>query len=109
VRLSRLVGTDRAKELLLTGVEVSGGDAAAMGLVHRAVPTAELDATAMAMAATIAALPPRGVRTTMGFLAIQEDQSKHEALRWAGLTPDLMGLRLRPLRDAAERIERRER
>jgi hypothetical protein len=45
----------------------------------------------------------------MGFLAMQEDQSKHEALRWAQLTPGLMGLELRSLRDTAERIERRDR
>jgi enoyl-CoA hydratase/carnithine racemase len=109
VRLARLVGTARTKELLLTGMEVPGPEAASIGLVHRAVPDSSLEAAALELASTIAALPRKGVRTTMGFLAIQEDQSKHEALRWAQLTPELMGLQLRPLRDAADRIERRDR
>lgn len=40
----RLVGLARAKELLLLGRPVSGLDAAAWGMIHRAVPAGELDA-----------------------------------------------------------------
>ena len=40
----RLVGVARAKELLLLGRPVSGSDAAAWGMIHRAVPDGELDA-----------------------------------------------------------------
>ena len=40
--LPRLVGVARAKELLLLGRPVSGADAAAWGMIHRAVPGAEL-------------------------------------------------------------------
>lgn len=109
VRLSRLVGVDKAKELLLTGVEVSGIEAAAMGLVNRSVPQAELDDAGLDLATTIASLPPRGVRTTLGFLALQQDMDRHEALRWAELAPGFMGLDLRPLRDAAARFEERDR
>lgn len=42
--LPRLVGIARAKEMLLLGRPISGSDAAAWGLVHRAVPEGELDA-----------------------------------------------------------------
>ena len=42
--LPRLVGVARAKELLLLGRELSGAEAAAWGLIHRAVPDDELDA-----------------------------------------------------------------
>ncbi len=41
----RLVGVARAKELLLLGHDVSGADAADWGMIHRAVPDEELDAT----------------------------------------------------------------
>ena len=39
----RLVGLARAKELLMLGTQVSGADAAAWGLVHASVPSAEVD------------------------------------------------------------------
>lgn len=42
--LPRLVGLARAKELLLLSREVSGREAADWGMIHRAVPDAELDA-----------------------------------------------------------------
>ncbi|HEY7136364.1 MAG TPA: enoyl-CoA hydratase-related protein [Acidimicrobiia bacterium] len=47
--LPRLVGVARAKELLMLGREVSGASAAAWGMVHRAVPAAEVDAAAAAL------------------------------------------------------------
>jgi enoyl-CoA hydratase/carnithine racemase len=109
VRLTRLVGIDKAKELLLTGVEISGGEAARIGLVNRAVAAERLDEEALGLAVGIAALPPAGVRTTLGFLALQQDMAKDEALRWAQRTPEFMGLRLRPFGDAAQRFERRDR
>ncbi len=109
VRLSRLVGIDKAKELLLTGVEVSGMEAARIGLVNRSVAPDELEAEALQLAVDIAAMPPAGVRTTLGFLALQQDMAKDEALRWAQRTPEFMGLRLRPFGDAAQRFERRDR
>jgi enoyl-CoA hydratase/carnithine racemase len=109
VRLTRLVGLDKAKEILLTGVEISGAEAERIGLVNRSVPDDTLDDEALALATAIATMPPAGVRTTLGFLALQADLSKHEAQRWAKLTPPFMGLRLRPFRDAAARFEQRER
>lgn len=39
----RLIGVARAKEMLLLGRPVSASDAAAWGMIHRAVPEAELD------------------------------------------------------------------
>ncbi len=108
-RLCRLVGVDKAKELLLTGVEVAGEDAARIGLVNWSVPSADLHSAALEMATTIASMPPKGVRTTLGFLGLQQDMSKREALRWAELAPEWMGLRLRPFSDAADRFDRRDR
>jgi enoyl-CoA hydratase len=109
VRLSRLVGADKAKELLLTGVEISGDEAERIGLVTRCVADADVDQAALDMATTIAGMPRRGVRTTLGFLSMQQDLSKHEALRLADRAPELMGLTLRPVADAAARFEGRER
>jgi enoyl-CoA hydratase/carnithine racemase len=105
-RLSRLVGVDKAKELLLLGEEVSGAEAERIGLVNKAVPDEDLMPAALRWAGAIADRPRRGVRATLGFLQLQADMSKHEALRWAQLTPGYMGLELRPFQDAAQRFYR---
>lgn len=42
--LPRLIGVARAKEMLMLGRPVEAADAAAWGMIHRAVPAAELDA-----------------------------------------------------------------
>ncbi len=55
--LPRLVGIARAKELLLLGEPVSGERAADWGMIHRAVPDAELDAAGEALARRLAEGP----------------------------------------------------
>lgn len=62
--LPRLVGAARATEMLLTGRMVSGIEAAAMGLVNRAVPADRLEATALELAEAIASAAPIAIRQT---------------------------------------------
>lgn len=62
--LPRLVGMARANELLLSGRLVDGAEAAAIGILNRAVPAAEVMAAAMELAQTIAANAPLAVRHT---------------------------------------------
>src|SRR6185312_12370925 len=62
--LPRLVGVARANELLLTGTLVDGRAAAALGILNRAVPAAQVMATAMEIARQIAAAAPLAVRAT---------------------------------------------
>jgi enoyl-CoA hydratase len=108
-RLSRLVGLDKAKELLLLGTEVSGDEAARIGLVNASVADDELMPRALAWATAIAALPRRGVQATLGYLQMQEGMSKHEAIRFGAVAPAYMGLQLRPFSDAAQRFFRDKR
>jgi enoyl-CoA hydratase len=105
-RLCRLVGVDKAKELLLTGEELDAEEARHIGLVNRVVDDHDLQQAAIHMACTIAGMPRRGVRTTLGFLGLQEDMTKRDAIHWAKLTPELMGLELRPFRETAARFYR---
>jgi enoyl-CoA hydratase len=58
-RLSRLVGRQRALELILTGRLVDADEAVAMGLVLRAVAPEDLRATALDLAHTLAGGAPR--------------------------------------------------
>lgn len=60
--LPRIVGRHRAFELLFSGRRFAAAEAAAMGLVSRVVPEAELDAEAMSLATTFAAKPPLAMR-----------------------------------------------
>jgi 2-(1,2-epoxy-1,2-dihydrophenyl)acetyl-CoA isomerase len=55
--LPRLVGIARANELLLLGRQLSGREAADWGLVHRAVPDAQLDAAVDELVARLASAP----------------------------------------------------
>jgi enoyl-CoA hydratase/carnithine racemase len=52
--LPRLVGTERAAELMLTGRKITGDEAERMGLACRVVPAAEVLPTALEMARQIA-------------------------------------------------------
>lgn len=60
-RLTRAVGKARAMELVLTGRTMDVDEAEAHGLVTRVVPDDEVVPAALALAATIAAMPPLAV------------------------------------------------
>ncbi|HXQ09649.1 MAG TPA: enoyl-CoA hydratase [Caulobacteraceae bacterium] len=61
VAVGRSIGRKAAMELLLTGETVDAERAAALGLINRAVPAADLDAVVDATARAIAAKPPHAV------------------------------------------------
>jgi enoyl-CoA hydratase len=61
-RLTRAIGQARAMELILTGRQVAADEAERLGFVTRVVPAEETLATALGLAAAIAALPAGAVR-----------------------------------------------
>lgn len=62
VHLPRIIGRHRAFELLFTGRAFDAAEAAALGVIARVVPDAELDAQARKLAALFAAKPQAAVR-----------------------------------------------
>lgn len=82
--LPRLVGTARAREMLLLGRVVSGTEAAEWGLVHRAVPASELDGAVAAVVEQLASAPTVAIGLTKwmlhtGATASLDDQLRNEA------------------------------
>ena len=63
VRLPRLIGLSRALDMILTGRPVDAREALGMGLANRVVPAGQARAEAETLAQTIAAFPPRCVRS----------------------------------------------
>ena len=55
--LPRLIGIARAKEMLMLGRPVTGADAATWGMIYRSAPAEEIDTTAAALVAELAAAP----------------------------------------------------
>jgi enoyl-CoA hydratase/carnithine racemase len=61
-RLARLIGKGRAMEMILTGAQISAGQALELGLVNRVVPAAGLQAEAKTLAAELADKAPLAAR-----------------------------------------------
>ncbi|MGQ0632566.1 MAG: enoyl-CoA hydratase/isomerase family protein [Sporichthyaceae bacterium] len=59
--LPRLLGPQKAKEIAFFGARISGTEAAAIGMVNRAVPESALDGEVAAWAARLAAGPRRAL------------------------------------------------
>lgn len=81
-RLPRLVGPQKAAELLFTGDTIDAAEAARIGLVLRTVPHAALLDDAQALAARIAANPPLAVRTIKEGLRRAQTASLQEHGEW---------------------------
>lgn len=79
--LPRAVGLQRARELLLLGTAVDGRTAVEWGLGHAAVPAAEVDATAAALAARLAAGPTVSLGLTKWLLHTSADHTLDQHLR----------------------------
>jgi 2-(1,2-epoxy-1,2-dihydrophenyl)acetyl-CoA isomerase len=79
--IPRLVGVARAREMLLLGTKVSGADAASWGLVHRAVPAADLVASGEDLVTRLAEGPTVAIGLTklLLHLGLTSDVERHLA------------------------------
>lgn len=79
--LPRLVGLQRARELLVLGTAIDGRTAVAWGLGFRAVPAADVDATAEALAARLASGPTVSLGLTKWLLHTSAEHTLEQHLR----------------------------
>ncbi|AYG82215.1 1,2-epoxyphenylacetyl-CoA isomerase [Streptomyces hundungensis] len=77
--LPRLVGPQRAKELMFFGDALGAADAARMGLVNRVVPDAELAATAKEWAERLATGPTRALALIKHLVNVSLDADRSAA------------------------------
>jgi enoyl-CoA hydratase/carnithine racemase len=73
--LSRLMGIQRAKELILRGTPLDAKTACDWGLVTRIFPAAELEAQALAIAREIAENPPSAVAESKHLIELGADRA----------------------------------
>lgn len=66
--LPRLVGLAKSRELIMTGVRLSGNDALKIGLATRAIPEVEYEQEVRQFAETIASKAPYSIRFAKGHL-----------------------------------------
>jgi enoyl-CoA hydratase/carnithine racemase len=83
VRLPRIIGESRARELILLGDVIDADQALRIGLANRVVAAADLDAAAAELAARLAAQPPLAVRGARRALEAAWYRSPEESLRVA--------------------------
>jgi 2-(1,2-epoxy-1,2-dihydrophenyl)acetyl-CoA isomerase len=79
--LPRLVGTQRARELLIRGTAIDGRTAVEWGLGHRAVPAADVDQVALELARELAAGPTVALGLTKWLLQTSTEHTLDQHLR----------------------------
>jgi enoyl-CoA hydratase/carnithine racemase len=72
-RLTRVVGSAAAKEIILLGGRFNARTAQAYGLLHRVVPADELDSAVAALAIKFQKLPPRTVGIAKRIIDLGQD------------------------------------
>ncbi|MFF3740117.1 enoyl-CoA hydratase/isomerase family protein [Streptomyces sp. NPDC002566] len=77
--LPRLIGPQRAKELMFFGDALTAADAERLGLVNRVVPDADLDKTARAWAERLAGGPTRALALTKQLVNASLDSDRATA------------------------------
>jgi 2-(1,2-epoxy-1,2-dihydrophenyl)acetyl-CoA isomerase len=78
--LTRLAGPARARAMAMLGDPITGAEAAAMGLVYRAVPASSLMEEAEALCAKLARLPARALAATKRALDAAEGNTLDQQL-----------------------------
>jgi enoyl-CoA hydratase len=91
-RLPQLIGTARAKEILWTGVPLSGAEAERIGLVNHVFPSTELLDRTKALARVIAERSPYAIAASKAVVDAAGQQSPQDGVRYGYLWSALIAL-----------------
>ncbi|MFF9503213.1 enoyl-CoA hydratase/isomerase family protein [Streptomyces sp. NPDC014656] len=106
--LPRLIGPQRAKELMYFGDALPAAEAHAMGLVNRVVPAADLEKTARAWAERLAQGPTRALMLTKQLVNASLDVDRATAFAAEALAQELNMTTRDAQEGVASFVERRE-
>lgn len=87
--LPRLIGLQKAKELIFFGDDVSAADAERLGLVNLVVPAAELEATARAWGERLAGGPTVAISLAKGLLNRSLDSDRRALFREEAMAQEM--------------------
>lgn len=79
-RLMRMIGRDRALDLLLTARRLDAREAQALGVISRVLPADRLMPEAIALASTISEFSPTAIRSFLAMASSSEEPWLREAL-----------------------------
>lgn len=89
--LPRLIGLSRARAIAMLGLPVTGRDAAAWGMIWRAVPDDALDAEIDTLAVSLAALPTHALAATKQAFDVSVGHSLDQQLAWESKHQTMLG------------------
>jgi 2-(1,2-epoxy-1,2-dihydrophenyl)acetyl-CoA isomerase len=87
--LPRIVGMHKAKELVFFGDDLSAADAAALGIVNKVVPAAELEAATKEWAERLASGPTKAIGWSKKLLHDASELSRHDLLEEEAMMVEL--------------------
>ena len=88
--LPRIVGPQRAKELMFLGDDLSAADCERWGIANRVVPTADLGATVDELAARLASGPTKAIAMTKWLINRSHESSRHSAFEEEAVAQELV-------------------
>jgi 2-(1,2-epoxy-1,2-dihydrophenyl)acetyl-CoA isomerase len=88
--LPRIVGPQRAKELMFLGDDLSAADCERWGIANRVVPSADLGATVDELATRLAAGPTKAIGMTKWLVNRSHESSRHSAFEEEAYAQELV-------------------
>jgi 2-(1,2-epoxy-1,2-dihydrophenyl)acetyl-CoA isomerase len=88
--LPRVVGPQRAKEIMFLGDAVTAADCGRYGIANRVVPAADLEATVQELAGRLAAGPSKAIAMTKWLVNRSFESSRHSAFEEEAYAQELV-------------------